>query len=44
MEKTNPMQEIKIEKVVLNIGGTGDNLEKGFRLLQFLTGKKPLNV
>jgi large subunit ribosomal protein L5 len=41
MNKTNPMQNIRIEKVVLNISGTGDNLEKGFRLLQFLTGKKP---
>jgi len=37
----NPMREIKIEKVVFNIGGTGDQLEKGVKLLSFLTGKKP---
>lgn len=35
------MREIKIEKVVLNISGIGDYLEKGFKLLQFLTGRKP---
>lgn len=35
------MREIKIEKVVLNIGGTGDYLEKGYKLLEMLTGKKP---
>ena len=28
----NPMREIKIEKVVLNIGGTGDYLNKGHKL------------
>jgi len=42
MEKTNVMQEIKIEKVVLSIGGVGDYLEKGYKLLTLLTdGKKP---
>jgi len=41
MEKENLMREIKIEKVVLSVGGIGDNLEKGFKLLKFLTGKKP---
>ncbi len=35
------MREIKIEKVVLSIGGTGDNLEKGVKLLEILTEKKP---
>ena len=36
------MQEIKIEKVVLSIGGVGDYLEKGYKLLTLLTdGKKP---
>ncbi|MEA3414296.1 MAG: 50S ribosomal protein L5 [Nanoarchaeota archaeon] len=40
-EKQNPMREIKIEKVVLSIGGTGDYLEKGFKLLELLTKKKP---
>ena len=37
----NLMREIKIEKIVLSIGGTGDNLEKGVKLLKMLTGKKP---
>jgi len=40
-KKINKMQEIKIEKVVLSIGGTGDYLEKGHKLLQILTDKNP---
>ena len=43
-EKSNPMQEIKIEKVVLNIGGTADYLERGIKLLKLLTGKKPAKM
>lgn len=35
------MREIKIEKVILSIGGTGDDLEKGVKLLKILSGKKP---
>lgn len=38
------MRKIKIEKVVLSIGGTGDNLEKGVKLLKILTGKKPARM
>nr|AJS11626.1 50S ribosomal protein L5P [uncultured archaeon] len=37
----NPMREIKIEKIVMGIGGTGENLEKGVKLLKLLTGRKP---
>lgn len=37
----NIMKKIKIEKVVLSVGGTAEELEKGVRLLNFLTGKKP---
>lgn len=37
----NPMRKIKIEKVILSIGATGDNLEKGFKLLKVLTGRNP---
>jgi len=40
-KKQNIMREIKIEKVVLSVGGTGDNLAKGVKLLTLLTGKKP---
>lgn len=38
------MREIKIEKVVLNIGGTGEDLEKGVKLLEILTKRKPAKM
>jgi len=45
IEKTqNKMREIKIEKVVLSVGGIGDELEKGYKLLEFLTNKKPAKM
>ena len=31
----NKMREIKIEKVVLSVGGTAEELEKGIKLLEF---------
>ncbi len=37
----NIMRKVKIEKVVLNIGGTADYLEKGVKLLKLLTGRNP---
>jgi large subunit ribosomal protein L5 len=40
----NAMRKIRIEKVVLSVGGTADTLEKGFKLLKFLTGKKPAKI
>lgn len=40
----NPMREIKIEKVVLNIGGTGEDLEKGFKLLKMLSNQTPAKM
>lgn len=40
----NKMKEISIGKVVLSIGGTGENLEKGVKLLKMLTGKKPAKM
>ncbi len=43
-KKKNPMREIKLERVVLNIGGTEDKLNKGFILLEKLSGKKPVKV
>ena len=42
--KENPMREIKIEKVILSIGGVGENLEKGVKLLKLLTGRKPAKI
>ncbi len=38
------MQKIKIEKVVLSIGGTGENLEKGVKLLEMLIKQKPAKM
>jgi large subunit ribosomal protein L5 len=40
----NKMREITIEKVILNIGGTGEKLDKGFILLEKISGKKPVKV
>jgi len=41
MKSENIMRKVKIEKVVLSIGGIGEALEKGSKLLERLTGKKP---
>ena len=43
MEK-NPMRELRIEKVTLNIGCGDDRekLEKAQKLLEYLTGRKPI--
>lgn len=35
------MRKIKMEKVILSVGGTGDELEKGTKLLKFLTNRTP---
>ena len=43
-ETENKMREIKLEKVILNIGGVADKLEKGEILLKELSGKKPIRV
>ncbi len=44
MTKENIMQNIRIEKVVFNVGGTGDELEKGVKLLKLLTGRNPAKI
>jgi large subunit ribosomal protein L5 len=36
----NPMRKIKIEKVLLSSGATGDDLAKAKKLLEFVSGKK----
>jgi large subunit ribosomal protein L5 len=44
-EKENPMREVKLEKVVVNIGcgGDGDSIERGKKLIDMLTdGRKPV--
>ncbi len=44
-ETRNPLQrKIRIEKIVLNVGGIAENLEKGFRLLSFITKRKPARM
>lgn len=40
-DNQNIMKEIKIEKIILGIGGIGDKLEKGVKLLKFLTNRTP---
>lgn len=40
----NVMRKIRIEKVVLSIGGTAEELNKGSKLLKFLTGKTPAKM
>jgi len=40
----NPMKEIKLEKVILNIGGVDDKLDKGVILLETISGKKAVRV
>jgi large subunit ribosomal protein L5 len=43
-KKINPTREIKIEKVVLNVGGTAEQLEKGIKLLKIITGRTPARM
>lgn len=38
------MRKIKIEKIVLSVGGTGENLEKGVKLLSIITARKPAKM
>ena len=38
------MREIKLDKVVLNIGGVADKLDKGTILLETISEKKPVKV
>jgi large subunit ribosomal protein L5 len=37
----NITRKIKIEKVILGVGGTGEELEKGVKLLKILTDRTP---
>ena len=39
--KENSMREVKIEKVVFSVGGVADYLEKGVKLLELITERKP---
>jgi large subunit ribosomal protein L5 len=44
MKTENPTRQVRIEKVVLNIGGTSEELEKGFKLLKLITGRTPAKM
>jgi len=44
MKTENPTRQIKIEKIVLSVGGTAEQLEKGVKLLGLITGKKPAKM
>lgn len=42
--KENIMRIPKIERVVLNVGGVAEKLDKGVIMLEKITGKKPVRV
>jgi large subunit ribosomal protein L5 len=44
MKTENPTRKIRIEKVVLSVGGTAEQLEKGVKLLKILTGRNPAKM
>ncbi len=44
MNKENPTRQIRIEKVVLSVGGTAEELEKGVKLLKLITGRIPAKM
>ena len=44
MSKENVMREIRLDKVILNIGGVGEKLDKGVILLENISGKKAVKV
>ena len=44
MNKENPTRKIRIEKIVVSVGGTAEQLEKGFKLLKLLTGRNPAKM
>jgi len=45
-EEQNPMKEIEIAKVIVNIGEgqVGDGVEKAYDLIEKITGKKPVRT
>ena len=44
LKEDNKMREIKLEKVILNIGGVAEKLDKGVILLENLSGRKAVRV
>ena len=44
VDNSNVMREIKLDKVILNIGGVAEKLDKGVILLEAVSGKKAVRV
>ncbi len=44
MDNENKMRNIKLDKVILNIGGVGEKLDKGVILLESISGKKAVRL
>ena len=44
MKTENSMRKIKIEKIVLSVGGTAEELAKGVKLLKLLTKRTPAKM
>jgi large subunit ribosomal protein L5 len=44
MKTENPTRKVRIEKVVLSVGGTAEELEKGVKLLKLITGRIPAKM
>jgi large subunit ribosomal protein L5 len=42
--KANVMRKIKIEKIMLGVGGTGEVLEKGAKIIERVALKKPVRT
>ncbi len=42
--KENKMREIEIEKVILSAGAVGEELEKASKLLEIISGMKPIKT
>jgi large subunit ribosomal protein L5 len=42
--KSNVMRNIRIEKVILGVGGTGEVLEKGAKIIERVALKKPVRT
>ena len=40
----NKMRDIKLDKVILNVGGVADKLDKGVILLEAVSGRKATKV
>ena len=43
-QSKNVMRDLRLDKVVLNVGGVAEKLEKGFILLKTISGKLPVKV